>query len=107
MEHSDDVLICAALFDASDKMFRFALSALVLALKQERMGGFTADGKQIEPPVAHLVRPLLDAFIAAHQETAEGVNLTQRQTDAVHLAYREHLSLLRQDLLSGIREFEI
>ena len=105
-EHDEGDLAAAALFAAADDMFSFAIAALKIALKQERNAGFTEAGVQLEP-VAHMVRPALDAFIASHQ-SVEGVEgITPAQKERSDQLYREHLQHLRERLLDMIHDFEI
>lgn len=106
MELEDGEVVAAALYTAASNMFSFALTALRLALKYERMGGFTAQGLQIEPPVAHVVRPALESFIAEHQTVGDKSALTEAQATMADRMYLEHLMELRDQLLAAIHEFE-
>ena len=106
MEHDEGDLAAAALFTAASNMFSFMLAALQLALKQERAGGFTADGLQIEPPIAHIVRRALAAFIAEHQ-TVGDPDLSPEQAALANRHYMAHLQLLQQEVLDALRPFEI
>ena len=105
MEHDPGDIAAAALFTAASNMFAFMLGALTIALKQERQGGFTEDGRQIEPPIAHLVRPALEAFIAAHPTVGQP-DLTPEEAEIAHRHYSAHMERLRQQVLDAIREFE-
>ena len=104
-EHDEGAIAAAALFTATDNMFCFVLAALKMALKQERMGGFTSDGRQIEPPIAHTIRPALEQFIAAHQ-TVGPTGLLPDQEATANRQYMERIQELRQQVLDAIREFE-
>lgn len=103
-EHDEGDLVAASLFVAASDMFDFTLNALKLALEQERMAGFTEDGRQLEPPVAHVVRPLLEAFLAQHQAVPH--DLTPAQGEIANRYYREHLHKLCVQLFDVLRPYE-
>lgn len=107
MELDEGDIAAAAIFTAASNMFSFMLAALQIALKQERKAGFTEDGRQLEPPVAHLVRPALESFIAAHPTVGDQLGLTPDQARRANEVYLQHLHSLRDEVLEAIRKFEI
>lgn len=108
MDHSDGELQVAGTFDATQKMFSFMLAALVTALKQERIGGYTADGRQVEPPVAHLIRPALQAFVADHWTLdTHSVDMSAADLALLNTAYQQELTVLSGRVVEALRPFEM
>ncbi|WP_067070331.1 hypothetical protein [Roseateles chitosanitabidus] len=108
MDFDDGDLVAAGAFAGQSVMLDFMLTCLAMALKNERIAGYTASGQQLEPPLAHVVRPALEKFLLHHQTLdSSSVPLQPEQTAVAQQAYSEQLRLLRERVLEVTLPYEL
>jgi len=107
MEMDPGDLCAASLFAAQSKMFDFMIALLQAALSNERKAGYTASGAQLEPPTAHLVRPVLERFVQAHWTVSHEMEMTPEQAREADEIYQKHLLELRDRVLEVTHPYEI
>lgn len=107
MEMDPGDLCAASLYAAQSTMFDFMLGVLQAALSNERKAGYTATGAQLEPPIAHVVRPALEKFLRARWTVSQEMEMTPEQAKEADEIYQQHLLELQERVLAVTHPFEI